>query len=45
MIADTLRGNLGRYFCVRELYSNKKTSIIYAGLYLCGVTKLYISEI
>ena len=26
--------------CVRELCRNEKDSIIYAGLYLCSVTKL-----
>lgn len=25
---ETLRGNIGRYFCARELYRNEKNSII-----------------
>ena len=28
MIADTLRRDPGRYFCVRELWDGKKDSII-----------------
>lgn len=28
MIVDTLKGNLGRYFFVRELWDGRKNSII-----------------
>jgi len=29
---ETLRGDLGRYFCVRELWDGRKNSIIDADL-------------